>query len=137
MHVFHDALPDLSDDAALTLYRIIQEALTNAVRHGRAASVHIGLMGREGGVSLSVEDDGQGFDADAGTEGLGLTLMRERAARLGGTLRVESRLPLPAASWSAAMADAAVTPETGAPVLASVLPLTCRSSSTVRSSRLM
>lgn len=91
VHVFHDALPDLSDDAALTLYRIIQEALTNAVRHGRAASVHIGLMGREGGVSLSVEDDGQGFDADAGTEGLGLTLMRERAARLGGTLRVESR----------------------------------------------
>ncbi len=91
VHVFHDALPELSDDAALTLYRIIQEALTNAVRHGRASSVHIGLMGREGGVSLSVEDDGRGFDADAGTEGLGLTLMRERAARLGGTLRVESR----------------------------------------------
>ena len=71
-------------------YRIVQEALTNAVRHGRAdrASVRVGLAG--GVLSLRVEDRGAGFDAAGTAPGGGLAGMAERVALLGGRLAVES-----------------------------------------------
>jgi signal transduction histidine kinase len=74
------------------LYRIAQEAVTNAVRHAGAKEIGVVLERRNGRLRLIVEDDGCGFDpAGAERDGrLGLVGIRERAAALGGTLLVES-----------------------------------------------
>jgi len=75
------------------LVRILHEALTNAVRHGSADRVLVRLIRTERRTSLSVRDDGQGFDvhhAQAAGRGLGLTSMRERAELLGGRLNILS-----------------------------------------------
>ncbi|MCU0505874.1 MAG: GAF domain-containing protein [Chloroflexi bacterium] len=74
------------------LYRIAQEALHNTVKHASARSVRIELRRTRAGARLVVEDDGVGFDPDAVADGhLGLTGMRARAERVGGTLSVEPR----------------------------------------------
>jgi PAS domain S-box-containing protein len=78
------------------LYRVLQEALNNIVRHGRATRVSIVLLCQPASVRLIVEDDGRGFDPDevlarAGAETpLGLLGMRERIAQLAGRLQIES-----------------------------------------------
>ncbi len=94
-----DGLDDPTPDAAEQLLRIVGEAVRNAVRHGRAHSVHISL-GRGARMAptrreLTVTDDGVGFDpalrsAGGGRGGYGLTSMRDRAAAVGGSLAVES-----------------------------------------------
>src|SRR5262249_821380 len=71
-------------------FRIVQEALTNVVRHARAHRVHIVAIREGTEVHLSVRDDGVGFDAAAPVEGLGLFGMRDRARLVGGRLVVES-----------------------------------------------
>lgn len=83
----------LSPDVEEGLYRIAQEALNNALRHAHARSVSVSLHLNNQTVALEVADDGIGFDPAAAQEqgGFGLRGMEERAARLGGTLRVESR----------------------------------------------
>ncbi len=82
----------LSPEIETTLYRIIQETLTNVARHAQARSVSVLLQARDGQIVATVEDDGQGFDlAQAQNNGrLGLFGMQERAAMLGGSLSVES-----------------------------------------------
>jgi signal transduction histidine kinase len=81
----------LPPEAETVLYRLVQEALTNVVKHAGAGSVSIVLTRRDGGVSTVVEDDGRGFEAGETREGaLGLVGMRERLALLGGTLAIES-----------------------------------------------
>jgi signal transduction histidine kinase len=72
------------------VYRIAQEALTNAGKHGAAQHVVIELIGDETALELSVRDDGTGFDPAADTNGFGLMGMHERAALLDGELRVVS-----------------------------------------------
>ena len=80
-----------------TVYRILQEALTNVAKHADARSVSVRLVRHEAAVELRVQDDGAGFDpavgsdAAAGDRHLGLQVMRERAALLGGSVKVESR----------------------------------------------
>jgi two-component system sensor histidine kinase UhpB len=83
---------DLSDDAQLVVYRVAQEALSNAARHSGASQVEVRLrrLG-DGGVELSVSDDGRGFAFDESERGLGIGGMRERALLIGATLTVESR----------------------------------------------
>ena len=79
-----------------TLYRVVQEALTNVLKHSAAQRVSVVLQRSPGQVAAVVEDDGRGFDSDpvpaaAGTDQrLGLLGMRERVALVGGTLTVES-----------------------------------------------
>jgi two-component system, chemotaxis family, CheB/CheR fusion protein len=79
-----------------TLYRVAQEALTNILRHAQAHRVSVLLERRPAWVSLIIEDDGRGFDADsalnvAGGQGsLGLLGMRERVNLVGGILKLES-----------------------------------------------
>jgi signal transduction histidine kinase len=81
----------LLPDAETTLYRVIQEALTNVVKHAGASRVSILLQRKQGAVVAVVEDDGSGFDPDATREdALGLAGMRERLALVGGKLQVES-----------------------------------------------
>ena len=81
----------LPHDAETALYRVIQEAFTNVVKHAGATRVSV-LLRRKPGVALAVvEDDGRGFDPTATrADALGLAGMRERLALLGGRLRVES-----------------------------------------------
>jgi signal transduction histidine kinase len=72
----------LSQDLALALYRTVQEALTNAVRHGKATEVRIGFWVEEGILLLSIADNGKG--AAEVVKGIGLTGMEERLGALGG-----------------------------------------------------
>ena len=74
------------------LYRIVQESLTNIVKHARATSVSVVLTRKDDSVSVVVEDDGVGFEPHRAREdGIGLAGMRERVALLGGRLAIESR----------------------------------------------
>ncbi len=83
---------DLADDAQLVVYRVAQEALSNAARHSGAAQIAVLLRRREdGGVELEVADDGRGFAFDESEGGLGIGGMRERALLIGGELTIESR----------------------------------------------
>jgi signal transduction histidine kinase len=84
-----ERLPTVVETA---LYRVIQEAMTNVVRHARATRVDV-LAERHGDrVKVMVEDDGVGFEPDKVQRGdhFGLLGLRERAEALGGTLTVES-----------------------------------------------
>lgn len=84
----------LTPDARLALYRIVQEALSNVLRHARASCVRIRLSDEDGVVALDIEDDGAGFDPrhpePSSGGGLGLLGLTERAAIIGGVARVES-----------------------------------------------
>jgi signal transduction histidine kinase/ligand-binding sensor domain-containing protein len=83
---------DLSRGAALALFRILQEALGNAAKHAAAKRITVRLTRSESDVSLTVSDDGVGFDRTqlASGGGLGLVMMRERASQLNGTFEFES-----------------------------------------------
>jgi signal transduction histidine kinase len=77
-------------DLETAIYRIVQEALTNARTHGGAQ--HAGVRVEESGdtIRVSVQDDGRGFDPTAPSGGFGLVGMRERAGLLAGTVDVDS-----------------------------------------------
>lgn len=90
--VLEERLPSPMETA---LYRIVQEALSNVVRHARASRGAIRVQRTEEAVTCTIEDDGVGFDLDASAvpgaaTGIGLSGMRERAAGIGGTLEVRS-----------------------------------------------
>jgi PAS domain S-box-containing protein len=74
-----------------TVYRVLQEALTNVARHAGARRVIVRLVRNEATVELRVQDDGIGFDLAGDRRGLGLRGMQERAALLGGSVEVESQ----------------------------------------------
>ena len=81
----------LPAEAETALYRIVQEALTNVVKHASARRVSITLVRKEGFAVVVVEDDGQGFEREATRAGsLGFVGMRERVELVGGRLTVES-----------------------------------------------
>lgn len=83
---------DLDDDTQLVVYRVAQEALSNATRHSGAAHVTVTLRrSNEEGVELEVADDGRGFAFDESEGGLGIAGMRERALLIGAKLTIESR----------------------------------------------
>jgi two-component system NarL family sensor kinase len=93
-----EEVTELPDAVGICLYRFLQEALTNAAKHANASRVKVTLHGDAQTVSLSVEDDGQGFDArsifgniDRG-EGIGLAGMRERLEAVGGQLVIQSKI---------------------------------------------
>jgi signal transduction histidine kinase len=82
--------------AETALYRIVQEALTNAVKHARASNVWIRAWREDLTQCCTIRDDGVGFKVRRGPgaprKGLGLVAMRERVSAIGGTLHIESRL---------------------------------------------
>jgi signal transduction histidine kinase len=107
-------LPDgmfrLDPELETVVYRIVQEALTNAAKHAGATQVEIAVRPAPGGLEVEVADEGAGFDTEAEHAGFGLLGMRERAELLGGTVDVRSgpngttvraRLPVPGAAVKA------------------------------------
>jgi len=72
------------------IYRMIQEALTNVVKHAQASSVHVSVTSDDSQWTVEVHDNGVGFDPSARTEGFGLAGIRERVYLAGGTLELES-----------------------------------------------
>jgi signal transduction histidine kinase len=72
------------------VYRVVQEAVTNAVKHAGADDIDVAVREAEGGITVRVHDDGRGFDPAASVDGFGLVGMRERAESLGGRLTVRS-----------------------------------------------
>jgi signal transduction histidine kinase len=89
-----DEMPQLTDDAAIALYRIVQESLTNASKYAHATTVSVALDASEEGVRLRVRDNGRGFPADIERRRMvghhGLLGMEQRAIALGGTLTIDS-----------------------------------------------
>jgi signal transduction histidine kinase len=91
------SLPPLSGEAELALFRALQEALSNVLRHANARTVDVGISIDEAGVLLRVSDDGKGLPAGVAPETLelqghmGLAGMRERITALGGTVRLRAR----------------------------------------------
>jgi PAS domain S-box-containing protein len=75
---------------ATHLYRIAQEAVNNAIRHGKSRNIVIWLIGKNGAGTLSIQDDGEGFPKKpANPPGVGLSIMNYRADMLGGSLKVQ------------------------------------------------
>jgi len=99
----------LADDSALSVYRLVQEALTNVAKYAKANRVEVGLHARDGMAVVSVTDDGCGFDLNQrSSHGHGLAGMRFRVQSGGGTMtlrsarghgtRIEAALPIGSAA---------------------------------------
>jgi signal transduction histidine kinase len=106
-----DALPDRYQTC---VYRVIQEALTNCVRHAKPHLVAVDVTGHDGQLDISVSDDGIGFDATRRPDGLGLRGIEERVKELGGVMnlttaagcgtRIAIRMPVPVPSMEIQLA---------------------------------
>jgi signal transduction histidine kinase len=96
---------DLPDEYKICVYRLVQEALNNAVRHSGARNAKVRVTQSQNRIAVEIGDDGRGFQPER-ARGLGILGMEERIKRLGGTLTVDSApgrgatikagLPLPA-----------------------------------------
>ncbi|VTU19885.1 Signal transduction histidine-protein kinase/phosphatase DegS [Variovorax sp. SRS16] len=87
------ALPELHGDDAITAYRLVQESLSNVVKHSNATSVHVDVkwQAHRSAIVMKIIDNGVGFDPDASPEGgLGLIGMRERVLGVGGTMDLQA-----------------------------------------------
>ena len=86
----------LNSDVALAIFRIIQEACYNAIKHGNVSLIFISIDYKKDGVEVSIEDDGIGFNyqkvmnSKEGNQGLGLSIMKERAELISGKLDIQS-----------------------------------------------
>src|SRR5207237_108155 len=89
VHVNLSALPATSA-AGYQLYRVVQECLTNTLKHAHATDVYIDLSSDADQLTLSIKDNGQGFASDTKSDGFGLRGMKERAAHIKGQLTVQS-----------------------------------------------
>jgi signal transduction histidine kinase len=83
------ASDDLPDDYKTCIYRVVQEALHNCARHSNAGTVRVRVQQSGERITLSIQDDGLGFDTTQ-MKGLGLLGIQERVHRLGGMCRVHS-----------------------------------------------
>jgi signal transduction histidine kinase len=83
-------LPSVAPGVEVAVYRVVTEAVTNALRHGGGTEVHVALVARGGWLVVDVTDDGRGWDPDITSAGVGIPAMRERSAEIGGRLAIES-----------------------------------------------
>jgi signal transduction histidine kinase len=80
----------LGGELEMAVYRLVQEAMTNVVKHAKASNVSIDIAEAEGQLIVEVRDDGVGFDPSARLRGFGLTGMHERVSQVGGALTITS-----------------------------------------------
>jgi signal transduction histidine kinase len=86
MSITHPAVINLPSDRQLVLYRIVQEAFQNSLRHGRASHIEIIVKQNDSSVSILIKDNGKGFDiADTSRNGVGIINIKNRAQLLGGS----------------------------------------------------
>ena len=85
-----DNFDNLSQKVSLEIYRIVQEAVGNSLKHAQATLVKIILVREDNKVKLTVSDNGRGFEQQAGKTGIGLTIIKERVENLRGTLTLNS-----------------------------------------------
>ncbi|HEY2296044.1 MAG TPA: ATP-binding protein [Thermoanaerobaculia bacterium] len=87
----HDVPSTLPPDLMLCLFRIVQEAIQNAIKYSKASEVSVRLSGSSDRLTVTISDNGVGFDVEAAwSQGLGLLSMVERAEALGGSLEIHS-----------------------------------------------
>jgi signal transduction histidine kinase len=87
----HDVPSTLPTDLMLCLFRIVQEAIQNAIKHSKASEVSVHLSGSSDRLTVTISDNGVGFDVEAAwSQGLGLLSMVERVGVLGGSLEIHS-----------------------------------------------
>lgn len=92
IHLDLAQMPPLPSLIQITFYRILQESLNNIVKHAQAQNVHIRLTYVESVLTLTIQDDGRGFDTtQVGANSLGLEIMRERTEAIGAALTIESQ----------------------------------------------
>jgi signal transduction histidine kinase len=88
--VADEIVEDLPDTHRTCVYRVVQEALNNCARHSQANQVRVVVHRDQDGLSVTVQDDGIGFEPSQ-EKGMGLLGMEERVARLGGHFSIESK----------------------------------------------
>jgi len=88
-----DSVNSVSVQAEQALFRVLQEALSNVARHSKASRVMVTLKSEKDDVTLTIEDNGIGFDAERITKGVGLDSMGERMTAVNGDLRISSPKP--------------------------------------------
>jgi len=95
IHVSAEIPARLSSSAEIAVYRVVQEALTNAVKHAQARSVSVEIIEEDSTVHCIIQDDGVGFSPESAQQtgkrkGLGLVAMQERLNAIGGIIEFES-----------------------------------------------
>jgi signal transduction histidine kinase len=115
----HENVPvQLPDGVAIAVFRVLQEAVTNAIKHSGASQYRVALRGVDDRLRLEVVDDGCGFDVEAALQGhgLGLVSMRERLRAVNGDVTIESET----GAGTRVCVDVALQPEPGDHVSATV-----------------
>ena len=83
-------LPAAAPGVEVAVYRVVTEAVTNALRHGGASEIQVALAAHGGWLDVIVADDGRGWDVKVTSAGVGIPAMRERCAEIGGQFTIES-----------------------------------------------
>jgi PAS domain S-box-containing protein len=91
IHYQGEEIPGLPDEVGISLYRFVQEALTNIVRHAQATNVEVSLKYRSKQITLSISDNGCGMEETPRSGGIGLLGIKERLKLIGGSLKIQSR----------------------------------------------
>ncbi len=82
---------EIKDEIGFEFYRIVQEAVNNTIKHSAATQLHVTLHAEEDLLTVSVEDNGKGFDTEKKTEGIGLRSIRQRAEAINATVHITSQ----------------------------------------------
>jgi PAS domain S-box-containing protein len=91
IHYQGEEIPNLPDDIGISLYRFVQETLTNTLKHAYASKVAIRLQYRKKQINLSVSDNGRGLRDNIQSDGIGILGMEERFNLFGGSIKISSR----------------------------------------------
>ena len=83
---------DIPDSLKVVIYRVLQEALNNFAKHGKGDRIELSLSKSDNILTLTIQDNGQGFDVEKVQKGLGLESMRERVELSGGEFQLESAI---------------------------------------------
>ena len=85
------SVPDLDDEHSIILYRIVQEALNNIIKHSCATAVSIDVSDLDKGMAITIADNGKGFDTSTQSDGVGLKNMQDRAKVIGASVQIISK----------------------------------------------